>query len=171
MVSRPIKNIVTVADKIAGGDLGIDINIKRKDEIGALAAAFTTMADNLNDLMTNIASASEQVAAGSKQISDSSMALSQGATEQASSIEELTASIEEISSQTKMNAENANHANMLTTHTKESAVQGNNQMKEMLNAMDEINVSSSNIYKIIKVIDEIAFQTNILALNAAVEAA
>ena len=99
------------------------------------------------------------------------MALSQGATEQASSIEELTASIEQVSTQTKINAENASKANGMAEQAKNYAVTGNEQMKEMLKAMDEINESSNNINKIIKVIDDIAFQTNILALNAAVEAA
>jgi len=99
------------------------------------------------------------------------VALSQGATEQASSIEELSASIEQVSSQTKTNAENANKANNLAEQAKNYAITGNTQMQGMLKAMDDINESSSNINKIIKVIDDIAFQTNILALNAAVEAA
>ena len=99
------------------------------------------------------------------------VALSQGATEQASSIEELSASIEQVSSQTKTNAENANKANNLAEQAKNYAITGNTQMQGMLKAMDDINESSSNINKIIKVIDDIDFQTNILALNAAVEAA
>jgi len=77
----------------------------------------------------------------------------------------------EIASQTKQNAVNANQANELAVVVRNTAIQGNDRMKEMLKAMDEINISSANISKIIKVIDEIAFQTNILALNAAVEAA
>lgn len=99
------------------------------------------------------------------------MSLSQGATEQASSIEELTASVEQISVQTRENAQNAENAKDMTTETYSFAVQGNEQMTDMLEAMKDINESSSNISKIIKVIDDIAFQTNILALNAAVEAA
>jgi len=99
------------------------------------------------------------------------MALSQGATEQASSIEELTASIEEIAAQTNQNAHSAEQVNQLTQGAMTNAVQGNSQMKDMLQAMEQINDSSGSISKIIKVIDEIAFQTNILALNAAVEAA
>lgn len=83
----------------------------------------------------------------------------------------MSASIEEVSDKTKVNADNADKANDLAEKAKLYAVTGNEHMKEMLKAMDEINQSSSNINKIIKVIDDIAFQTNILALNAAVEAA
>lgn len=171
LISKPINEIVRAANKIADGDLDVSINVKSKDEVGILASAFVKMSANINDVMSNISSASEQVAAGSKQVSDSSMALSQGATEQASSIEELTASIEEIASQTRLNAENANKANEFSDSAKKDAMHGDEQMQEMLKAMDDINESSGSISKIIKVIDEIAFQTNILALNAAVEAA
>ena len=86
-------------------------------------------------------------------------------------MQELTASLEQISSQTHLNAQNAEEANTFAKNAKTNASQGNSQMKDMLKAMDEISISSSNINKIIKVIDDIAFQTNILALNAAVEAA
>ncbi|MDF2944426.1 MAG: methyl-accepting chemotaxis protein [Herbinix sp.] len=171
MIGKPIKKLVTVADKIAEGDLNVSVDINTKDEVGMLAKAFQIMSENLNETMSKIREAAVQVASGSKQVSDSSMTLSEGATEQASSIEELTASLEEISIQTSQNADNANQANMLAEKAKVNAVEGNEQMAEMLKAMEDINHSSSNISKIIKVIDDIAFQTNILALNAAVEAA
>lgn len=157
------------AEKIAEGDLTIDVAVRSDKDL--LGRKMYELVEKNNEVLSNIANASDQVAAGSKQVSDSSIALSQGATEQASSIEELTASLEEISSQTKLNAQNASQANELAEVAKSTAIEGNAQMKEMQNAMDEINVSSTNISKIIKVIDEIAFQTNILALNAAVEAA
>lgn len=171
IISKPIRSLVTAAEQIAEGDLNIEIEQKTKDEVGMLAGSFKKMSNNLNEVMYNISSAAEQVASGSRQVSESSMALSQGATEQASSIEQLTASLEEISTQTAQNAENANQANILAATAKTNASQGNDQMQHMLSAMEEINESSGNISKIIKVIDEIAFQTNILALNAAVEAA
>jgi methyl-accepting chemotaxis protein len=171
IIGRPVDKLVEAANKIADGDLNVNIKVETKDEIGALAAAFGRMADNVNEVMANIASSAEQVASGARQMSESSLALSQGATEQASSIEELTASIEEIASQTRQNAASANKANELAETARSNATQGNSEMQQMLKAMEDINVSSANIYKIIKVIDEIAFQTNILALNAAVEAA
>ncbi|HQA58996.1 MAG TPA: methyl-accepting chemotaxis protein [Acetivibrio sp.] len=158
-----------IIGKIADGDLTVDVPIRSNKDL--LGQKLSEMVHNINDLIMNIVSASRQVSAGAKQISDSSIALSQGASEQASSIEELSASIEEVSSKTRKNDDNAIQANDVAEKAKSYAVVGNAHMQEMLEAMNEINESSRNINKIIKVIDDIAFQTNILALNAAVEAA
>ncbi len=171
MIKKPIKKLVKASEEIAKGNLDIQIDVVSKDEMGELADSFRDMTGKINEVMTNINAASEQVAAGSRQVSDSSMSLSEGATEQASSIEELTASIEEISSQTRNNAEKAEKAEEVSGSSKKFATRGNEEMADMLKAMAEINDSSKKISKIIKVIDDIAFQTNILALNAAVEAA
>lgn len=164
-----IKSQTQLAQNMAEGDFSHEVELRSEKDV--LGKALNVMIDNINELLGNVVSSANQVATGAKQISDSSVMLSEGSTEQASAIEELSASLEEISSKTEHNAANANKANELTRTVKLKADQGNRQMKEMLKAMEEINTSSNSINRIIKVIDDIAFQTNILALNAAVEAA
>lgn len=170
-VLQPINEASEVLEEMSKGNLLIAVEGNYKGDHATIKNAINNTLASFNEILGNINSAAEQVASGSKQISVSSITLSQGSTEQASSIEEITASIEQITSQTNLNATNADTANGLATAVKEKAVQGNSQMSEMLKAMAEINDSSNSISKIIKVIDDIAFQTNILALNAAVEAA
>lgn len=159
------------ANRIADGDLATEVVTSTGDELGDAAASFEIMRQRVREVMVEINHEADQVAAGAQNVSDASVALSQGASEQAASVQQLSASISQIASQTASNAQNAEKANELTVGTRSKAEVGNQEMQEMLSAMEEINVSSANISKIIKVIDEIAFQTNILALNAAVEAA
>jgi methyl-accepting chemotaxis protein len=125
----------------------------------------------LRQVTTNLNSAAAQISSAAGQVSASSQTLADGASQQAASLEETSASLEEIGSMTKRNAESAENARSISNETSQSTEAGRQQMGEMVEAMNAIKTSSDNIAKIIKTIDEIAFQTNILALNAAVEAA
>ncbi|HYH04740.1 MAG TPA: methyl-accepting chemotaxis protein, partial [Bacillota bacterium] len=169
--NEPVTEAVAVLQEMAQGNLETGMKGDYHGDHAVLKEAINSTINALNETLGEIQIATQQVTAGASQVSDSSQVLSQGASEQASTMEEISASITEIAAQTKQNALNANQANELSHAAKAKAVQGNEQMKAMLQAMEEINLSSTNISKIIKVIDEIAFQTNILALNAAVEAA
>lgn len=158
-----------IVKEIAQGNLNINVEpASPKDSMGIMLKKLVT--EN-SRILGGIQEASGQVNSGSDQVAAASQALAQGSTEQASALEQITASIDDITEKTKINAEDAGTANNLVNSAREDAVLGNDRMNEMIGAMQEINDSSENISKIIKVIDEIAFQTNILALNAAVEAA
>lgn len=127
--------------------------------------------DSMNHISENLAISSNEIAQASYQLEVASQKIAEGSTEQAASVQEISATLEETSSMVHKNNENTNEAAKLAKLSKNSAYKSNTEMKQMLKSMTDIQSSSHEISKIIKVIDEIAFQTNILALNAAVEAA
>ncbi len=133
--------------------------------------AITRTTRQLRGVALHLAEGAEQITSASSQVASSSQTLAQGASEQAASLEETSSSSEEITSMTRKNAENSQAAAGVMTEVDQRVTEGNRTLEEMVHSMQEITGSSDKISKIIKVIDEIAFQTNILALNAAVEAA
>ena len=125
----------------------------------------------LTTAVIELSESAEQVSSAAHQVSGSSQSLAQGSSEQAASLEETSASSEEMSSMTRRNAENSRQAAAFMNAVSQRVAEANRTLADMMASMDQIGASSGKISKIIKVIDEIAFQTNILALNAAVEAA
>ncbi len=218
-MTKPIKKITEITNRLAEGQLDVDIDIKSSDEIGALAKSIESLtfrlksyiayidesvdvldemaegnlavelkndyagefaklkgsllnvSETLKSTIGKIKESADSINMNAEHVSSGAQILAQGTTEQASAIEELSAEINEIYQTIVSNAEYAENAGSKALEASREVESGNAQMRDMLSAMDEISNSSSEIGKIIKVIDDIAFQTNILALNAAVEAA
>lgn len=219
IITKPIKKVTEITNKLAEGQLDVSIDVKSRDEIGALAGSIESLTKrlksyilyidesvnvldelaegNLNmelkheyagefaklknallhvsgtlkETISKIKGSADSINMNAEHVSTGAQVLAQGTTEQASAIEELSAEINEIYTTISNNAEYAENAGKKALEASGEVEKGNAQMREMFSAMDEISNSSSEIGKIIKVIDDIAFQTNILALNAAVEAA
>ena len=164
-----IKKDAMIAEEVAEGNL--TVNVKPDSEADVMGNALKKLVRRNHHALSNINEAAYQVMTSSSQVASASEALAQGSTEQASAIEQITVSISDIAEKTKENAGQATAAEELMVKVISDVNMENTKMQEMVVAMEEINKASENISKIIKVIDDIAFQTNILALNAAVEAA
>jgi len=158
-------------NSLAEGDLSTESTYDFQGDFVLIKDSINEHVRNLNHTMTEINNSSSQVSSGAKQVADGAQSLAQGSTEQAVAIKELSKSISEITEKTKINAATADKTSALSATIKENAEKGSRQMDDMIAAVNDINEASMNIGKIIKTIDDIAFQTNILALNAAVEAA
>lgn len=166
-----IGEISDVLSEMADGNLAVETKENYLGDFTQIGESLNKMILSLNATFESMDQSAGQVAIGSNEVSRGAQALAQGATEQSSSVQELSASINQISDQVQRNADNAKETQGLIKETADQVGACNVHMQGMLESMDAIDKSSSEIAKIIKVIDDISFQTNILALNAAVEAA
>ncbi len=175
LTMKGLRRIINeISDNMASmehGDFTIEPSMTFPGAFSKIEVSMGNFISHINEVLLEITEAAEQVNGGVEQVSSGAQALAQGATEQASSVQELAATINEISSQIGENAKNARAARQKVAGVGEETHQSNQKMTNMVAAMGEISQSSHEIGKIIKIIENIAFQTNILALNAAVEAA
>ena len=171
VVSAPLRQAVSVATAVAGGDLTRVIHVDSACETGQLMGALRDMTGNLQRLVSQVRGGTDTIATASAEIAAGNQDLSSRTEQQASSLEETASSMEELTSTVKQNADNARQANQLAQSASGIAIRGGDVVGQVVGTMSSINESSRKIVDIISVIDGIAFQTNILALNAAVEAA
>lgn len=170
-INAYIRQVSEALSSMAAGDLRVEIKSGFKGDFSVLKDAINIIAFSFGRLMADIGAAAEQVDFGINRVASGAQSVSQGAADQAGAIEELTITISEMARKTKKAADDANDTRMVTHSVKKYSIEGAQSMQNMQKAMNDINDSSDNISKIIRTIDDIAFQTNILALNAAVEAA
>ncbi len=163
-ISRPIGKTVEFAKKVADGDLTVNIDIDQKDEIGQMAVALNDMIRKLKGIVSEIITGSSNIASAGHQVSSTSQQISQGATEQAASVEEVSSTMEEMVSNIEMNSQNAKNTEGISSKAHDT-------MQGVYDSTHKSIEVTSSISNKIKIIEDIAFQTNILSLNAAVEAA
>jgi methyl-accepting chemotaxis protein len=171
ILSLYVGDIDQILGTVRNGDLTKQIKRDYLGDFKPIKTSINSIVTDLNQVFSNIDDAADQVNLGARALANAAESLSQGATEQASAVEEISASMTHIAEKAKSNARQAGVVATASSGIKEKAETGNSSMQSLLKSMQDIDTASTKISSIIKVIDEIAFQTNILALNAAVEAA
>ena len=171
VVTKPLRHATRAAERLADGDLTVQLRATTQDEIGQLMTAMNGISSGLAGVVATIRDGTEQVATASAEIAAGNQDLSSRTEHQAGSLEETASSMEQLTATVRQNADNAREANDLASSASSVAVKGGDVVSQVVATMGQINESSKKIVDIIGVIDSIAFQTNILALNAAVEAA
>ncbi|WES88388.1 methyl-accepting chemotaxis protein [Dickeya fangzhongdai] len=170
-ITRPLHQSLSLAERIAQGDLTASINVVRRDELGMLMSAMASMNHKLREMIGEIREGVSNVASAASEIAAGNTDLSSRTEQQSAAVVETAASMEQLTSTVKQNADNAHHASQLAADASGNATKGGEIVTNVVSTMNEIAVSSRRISEITSVINGIAFQTNILALNAAVEAA
>jgi methyl-accepting chemotaxis protein-1 (serine sensor receptor) len=170
-IMTTLTTAVGIADRIASGEIGNDVQVNSDDELGRLLSSLKRMDAKLVEIVASVRTSADAVGTAARELSHGNDDLSQRTQQQAAALEETASSMEQMTATVKQNADNARQANQLAVGAREQAEKGGAVVHRAITAMGEINTSSRKIADIIGVIDEIAFQTNLLALNAAVEAA
>ena len=170
-ISIPLRRAVTLAGRVAQGDLTGEVKVRTNDEAGELMAALKTMNASLVSIVSQVRTGTGAIETAAEEISAGNQDLSSRTEQQAGSLEETASSMEALTSTVAQNADNARQAKQLAASAADTALRGGEVVAEVVSTMGAINAASRRIADIIGVIDGIAFQTNILALNAAVEAA
>ena len=170
-LSEIIGEISSILDGMAEGNLTMESHCTYQGDFDRIRISIENILGNMNETIGGIRMAADQVAAGSTQVANGAQLLADGAVEQNEQVDQLVTRIQQVSSVTQNNASECTSASKITMEVAEKLEESNQHMREMVEAMSRINDSSEQIGKIIKTIEDIAFQTNILALNAAVEAA
>jgi methyl-accepting chemotaxis protein len=170
-IGSSARMMVEAMERIANGELGHELTVTSRDEIGHALLAVNRLDRKLSEVVCVIRGTADMVGSAASELSMSNDELNDRTQSQASSLEETASSMEEMTATVKQNAENASEANRLAAGMRERAEQGSGVVRRATDAMNDINAAGAKIGDIIGVIDEIAFQTNLLALNAAVEAA
>ncbi|AGW94936.1 MULTISPECIES: methyl-accepting chemotaxis protein [Cupriavidus] len=170
-VTRPVRQALKAAEALATGNLRYRVAVHSRDETGRMLAALERAFGHLSGLVQGIQRASGSIEGATREISRGNADLSQRTGQQAASLQQTAASMEQLTSTVRQNADNARQASQLAVNASEVASEGGRAVREVVQTMDSISKSSSQVAEITGVIESIAFQTNILALNAAVEAA
>ncbi len=170
-LSGYIREIERVMKEMAGGDFDISLSQPFVGDFKDIENALGRFIASISRTLEQINTTADQVSDAAGQVANGAQSLAAGSTEQATAVEELLREIENISENVKLNAENARKANEVSLEAKEATARSNDNMQQLIGAMDDIHVKASEINKIIQTIEDITRQTNILSLNAAVEAA
>ncbi|HDS6850743.1 TPA: Cache 3/Cache 2 fusion domain-containing protein [Enterobacter cancerogenus] len=171
MLTRPLRNVIHLARLYAAGDLRANLPVTRQDEVGQLIAAINGIGDGLQKIVIQVREAAGDIRTGTNALANDSGEISEQINKQASSVEETSASMEQLAATVQQNAANMEQTQQLVGETSRAVYQGGETVTHAVATMDDIRDASKRIEDITRVIESIAFQTNILALNAAVEAA
>ena len=171
VITRPLQQVIHLAEQYAAGNLRVQLETRRRDEVGQLIGAINGIGDGLEKIVGQVRAAAQEISDGTDTIAASSLNISEQIGRQASSVEETSASMEQFGATVEHTADNLRQAMTLVAEASGLVTHGSQTVSRSVNTMSAIQVSSKSIADITHVIESIAFQTNILALNAAVEAA